>query len=86
MSLIDETFRVALSDLYYFKRNFILLTVTSLVTPLLYMFAFGFGVGSSVDEMEGVAYIAFIIPGVVAINTMTSSFSTISPESAYSKK
>ena len=78
MSLIDETFRVALSDLYYFKRNFILLTVTSLVTPLLYMFAFGFGVGSSVDEMEGVAYIAFIIPGVVAINTMTSSFNTIS--------
>ena len=78
MALIDETFRVALSDLYYFKRNFILLTVTSLVTPLLYMFAFGFGVGSSVDEMEGVAYIAFIIPGVVAINTMTSSFNTIS--------
>ena len=78
MSLIDETFRVALSDLYYFKRNFILLTVTSLVTPLLYMFAFGFGVGNSVSEMEGVAYIAFIIPGVVAINTMTSSFNTIS--------
>ena len=78
MSLIDETFRVALSDMYYFKRNFLLLTVTSLVTPLLYMFAFGFGVGNSVDEMEGVAYIAFIIPGVVAINTMTSSFSTIS--------
>ena len=78
MALIDETFRVALSDLYYFKRNLILLTVTSLVTPLLYMFAFGFGVGNSVDEMEGVAYIAFIIPGVVAINTMTSSFSTIS--------
>ena len=78
MSLLDETFRVALSDLYYFKRNFLLLTVTSLVTPLLYMFAFGFGVGKSVGEMEGVAYVAFIIPGVVAINTMTSSFSTIS--------
>ena len=78
MGLIDETFRVALSDLYYFKRNFILLTVTSLVTPLLYMFAFGYGVGNSVDEMEGVSYIAFIIPGVVAINTMTSSFNTIS--------
>ena len=78
MSLIDETFRVALSDLYYFKRNFLLLTITSLVTPLLYMFAFGFGVGNSVSEMEGVAYIAFIIPGVVAINTMTSSFNTIS--------
>ncbi len=78
MGLIDETFRVALSDLYYFKRNIIILTLTSLVTPLLYMLAFGFGVGSSVEEMDGVSYIAFIIPGVVAINTMTSSFSTIS--------
>ena len=78
MGLIDETFRVALSDLYYFKRNIIILTLTSLVTPLLYMLAFGFGVGSSVEEMDGVSYIALIIPGVVAINTMTSSFSTIS--------
>ncbi len=78
MGQIDETFRVALSDLYYFKRNIIILTLTSLVTPLLYMLAFGFGVGSSVEEMDGVSYIAFIIPGVVAINTMTSSFSTIS--------
>ena len=78
MALLDETFRVALSDLYYFRRNALILTVTSLVTPLLYMFAFGFGVGSSVTEMEGVTYVAFIIPGVVAINTMTSSFNTIS--------
>jgi len=78
MSLFDEMFRVALSDMYYFKRNILILTVTSLVTPLLYMFAFGFGVGGSIDEMEGVAYIAFIIPGVVAINTMTSSFNIIS--------
>jgi len=78
MSLIDETFRVALSDMYYYKRNFFLLTATALVTPLLYMFAFGLGVGSSVSEMEGVSYIAFIVPGVVAINTMTSSFTTIS--------
>ena len=78
MGLVDETFRVALSDLYYFKRNMLLLTLTSLVTPLLYMFAFGYGVGNSVTEMEGVSYIALIIPGVVAINTMTSSFNTIS--------
>ena len=86
MSLIDETLRVALSDIYYFKRNFILLTVTTLVTPLLYMFAFGYGVGNSVSEMEGVSYIAFIIPGVVAINTMTSSFNTISHKLMIQKK
>ena len=82
MALIDETFRVALSDLYYFKRNFILLTVTSLVTPLLYMFAFGFGVGSSVDEMEGVAYIA--PAGAMAVPCASSSMSMTWPTSACS--
>ncbi|MCQ2078550.1 MAG: ABC transporter permease [archaeon] len=77
MSFIDEVYRVALSDLYYLRRNILPLLATSLITPLLYLVAFGYGLGNGV-VMEGVSYIAFVIPGVVSLTTLSSSFTTIS--------
>ena len=76
MSLAGDTLRVAMSDLYYLKRNLPILLVTSLVTPLLYLLAFGYGLGQDVT-MEGVSYMAFMIPGVVSLTTVTSSFTTV---------
>ena len=46
-----------------FKRKFISTTLGSIVGPLLYLIAFGWGVGKSVT-MEGVSYMAFVIPGI----------------------
>ena len=76
MTLAGDTLRVAMSDLYYLKRNLPILLVTSLVTPLLYLLAFGYGLGKDVT-MEGVSYMAFMVPGVVALTTVTSSFTTV---------
>ena len=59
-----------------FKRKFISTTLGSIVGPLLYLIAFGWGVGKSVT-MEGVSYMAFVIPGIVAMNAMTNSYSPI---------
>ena len=76
MSLIGDTIRVAMSDLYYLKRNLPILMATSIVTPVLYLVAFGYGLGKDIT-MEGVSYMAFMIPGVVALTTVTSSFTTV---------
>ena len=76
MTLISDIYRVALSDLYYLKRNLPILLVTSMVTPLLYLVAFGYGLGKDLT-MEGVSYMAFMIPGVIALTTVTSSFTTV---------
>ncbi len=76
MSLIGDAVRVAMSDLFYLKRNIWVLLATSLVTPLLYLVAFGYGLGQGVI-MDGVPYLAFMIPGVVALTTLTSSFTSI---------
>lgn len=77
MGIIEDIFRVALSDLYYLKRNILPLLATSMITPFLYLIAFGYGLGDGVT-MGGVSYIAYMIPGVVALTTLTSSFTTIS--------
>ena len=76
MSLLKETYCVAMSDLYYLKRNLPILLATSMVTPVLYLVAFGYGLGKDIT-MEGVSYMAFMIPGVVALTTVTSSFTTV---------
>ncbi len=76
ISFFNDSYRVALSDMYYLKRNIVPLLVTSLVTPLLYLVAFGYGLGDGIT-MSGVSYIAYMIPGVVSLTTLTSSFTTI---------
>nr|WP_147654434.1 ABC transporter permease [Methanomassiliicoccus luminyensis] len=76
LRILDESLRVAWSDLCYLKRNFLTVTVTILVTPLLYFIAFGYGLGSQMDTIEGVSYIAFVIPGIVSLSTLNSTFSS----------
>lgn len=51
---------------------------SGLVAPLIYIFAFGFGLGSSLDTTMkppiGENYLQFILPGMVALSSMTISF------------
>jgi lipooligosaccharide transport system permease protein len=50
---------------------------SNVANPLLFLFAFGFGLGAFVGEMGGVAYITFIVPGMMAYSAMfAASFET----------
>ncbi|SHE48367.1 ABC transporter permease [Desulforamulus putei] len=61
----------------YFKKRIWSITGSSLVAPLLYLTAFGWGLGRAVN-MAGVAYIDFIVPGILALSTMNASFNAVS--------
>jgi len=49
--------------------------VTPLITASLYIFIFGFVVGQRISLISGVAYIDFVLPGIVMMNIIMSSFS-----------
>jgi lipooligosaccharide transport system permease protein len=50
---------------------------TNVASPLLFLFAFGFGLGAVIDEMGGLSYLAFIVPGMMAYAAMfAASFET----------
>ena len=62
-------------------RNFDVFTKTikvnflpSLLEPILYLLAFGFGLGGFIPSIQGQSYIAFIAPALVAISIMNGSF------------
>lgn len=54
------------------------IAATGLISPLIYIFAFGFGLGSTIDRSiaptAGSNYLQFILPGMVALSSMTISF------------
>lgn len=47
--------------------------VTNVVNPVIFLYAFGFGLGRVIDTMAGVPYMAFIVPGMMAYGAMFSS-------------
>ena len=52
--ILDETYRVAWIDLCYLRDNIIETLLTSLVGPLLYLLAFGFGIGALAPWILGI--------------------------------
>lgn len=76
MSILVDSLRVGWIDLVYVKRNILSVLVTSLVSPILYLIAFGYGLGSGM-KVEGFDYIAFMIPGIISMATMTACFNTV---------
>lgn len=66
---------------YVWRRNFDVFMKTirvnflpSLIEPILYLLALGFGLGGFIQPIEGVPYINFIAPALVAISTMYGGF------------
>ena len=55
-----------------FRRDFIKITLAAMLSPIMYLIIFGIGV--RVDS-AGEPYMNFLIPGLVAMATMTGSFS-----------
>ncbi len=52
--------------------------ITPLVTASLYIFVFGFIIGSRIELIEDIRYISFVFPGVFAMNLIMAVFSATS--------
>ena len=76
-NVLKQTAYVAYGDLMFMKHNFWNILIMSIMSPLLYLIAFGYGLRTGETSM-GVSYVAFVIPGIVALSTLSSSFSSTS--------
>ncbi len=47
--------------------------ISSIVSPLLWIFAFGAGVGSTIETVQGYSYQIFIYPGIVVMTVLFAS-------------
>jgi len=74
VNMLTDTYSVLWTDLRFLGRHWRRTLATSLVSPVLYLTAFGWGLGRGIN-VEGASYLEFVIPGIIALTAMTSSFS-----------
>jgi ABC-2 type transport system permease protein len=72
-----DAYNILWADLMALKRNWPRYLVTTLISPLLYLVAFGWGLGRGID-LNGTSYLEFVIPGIIALTAMTTSFNSAS--------
>lgn len=74
-SLLQGASRVWRRDAVVYKHMAKWLLVPNFIDPVLFLVAFGLGLGSLFATVDGVRYIEFIAPGLIATSAMyTSSF------------
>ncbi len=80
MNFFSDVYHVAWGDMRFMKHNFHNIVISSLVTPILYLLAFGYGLKAGDIEIDGVTvpYLDFVIPGIIALSSLSASFSSTS--------
>ena len=61
-----------------FFRTLLQSFVSPVISTSLYFVVFGAAIGSRIDEVEGVPYGAFIVPGLIMLSVMTQAISNAS--------
>lgn len=75
MEVLRDIYAVVWVDLRFLKRNLGKTMALTLVAPILYLLAFGYGLGRGTN-IEGFSYLQFVIPGILALTAMTTAFNT----------
>lgn len=77
-ALYEDSLTVFWGDWLDLRVRIPQVAASGLVSPLIYILAFGFGLGSSLDRVGqpavGDTYLEFILPGMVALSSMVISF------------
>lgn len=68
---------IYLRELLILRKKLLRQLASMSVGPLLYLIAFGFGMGQEL-KVQGRSYMEFLIPGLVAMNSMIQSFAIAS--------
>ena len=76
-NFFKQVYYVAWGDIRFLRHTWINVLIMSLMTPLLYLIAFGYGLRAGETD-SGFSYIAFVIPGIVALTSLSAPFSATS--------
>jgi len=77
MSLIG-LYTLTRKEIQRFMRIWSQTLLPPAITMSLYFLIFGTFIGSQIDDLHGVSYIAFIVPGLVMMSIITNSYSNVS--------
>lgn len=76
--MIYDIYTVFWRDWTVLKHRLLKFIVSRMVAPILYMVAFGWGLGRSISVDSG-TYLDFLVPGILALNSMNIAFNSLTP-------
>ena len=77
--MLSDIWTVFWRDWVVLKHRMTAFIISRMVAPMLYLVAFGWGLGRSIEPPGGGAYIDFLVPGILALNSMNISFNSVTP-------
>jgi ABC-2 type transport system permease protein len=73
VNVLGDIYSVLWVDLRFLRRHWLRTLATSIVSPILYLVAFGFGLGRGISFGD-YSYLDFVVPGIIALTAMTASY------------
>ena len=74
--MLRDIWTVFWRDWIVLRRRLTKYILSRMVSPLMFLIAFGWGLGRSIDVGTG-SYLDFLVPGLLAMNSMNISFNSI---------
>ena len=74
--MVHDIWTVFWRDWIVLRRRLTKYVLSRMVSPLMFLIAFGWGLGRSIDVGTG-SYLDFLVPGLLAMNSMNISFNSI---------
>ena len=66
--------RVWNRNFFYFRKTWLVTAFWTILEPLMYLGAFGYGVGSFINNVEGMAYVDFFFPGLLCSTALLVAY------------
>jgi lipooligosaccharide transport system permease protein len=61
-------------NLLVWRRSWLAACFAFILDPMVFLFAFGYGLGAAFDQMAGLPYFAFVVPGMMGLGLLYTSF------------
>ncbi|MGI5822421.1 MAG: ABC transporter permease [Dethiobacteria bacterium] len=72
--MLHDTYTVFWREMVLLRKKFKSFFAGSMVSPLLYLLSFGWGLGRNI-QLDSTSYLDFVVPGIVALSAMNASYS-----------
>ena len=76
--MLQDICTVFWRDWVVLKRRLPKFILSRMVAPMLYLVAFGWGLGRNIQVGSG-SYLDFLVPGIMALNSMNISYNSLTP-------
>ena len=70
----DGLFRVWNRNFFYFRKTWTVSFFWIVLEPLMYLGAIGYGLGSFINNIEGMTFVEYYFPGLLCVTAMTVAF------------